>query len=163
MESLQTITETPKLVFREMPKTPDPDEMRKGLVEERKKTGTGVLTTTPKVQIPPLSLYQEIRKRPYSADYFDLGVEWEHWNFPKELSTIENFIKEEIKLQGLTDTVESYQEVITGLEDRIGRRFNERIWHRLDRLTSYINAVKNFRKWQALKSKLEGTSNGEGS
>jgi hypothetical protein len=138
-----------------MPVMPKPDEVREELVKNREGMGKPEITVTPKVKTPPLSLYQDVRKRPYSADYFELGEEWEHWNFPKEFATIEDFIKGEIKDQGLTDTVESYNEIIEGVESKIGKRENEKVWHKLDRLTSYINAVKNFRKWDAIKRKFE--------
>jgi hypothetical protein len=145
----------PQLLFRTAPIIPDPDKVREELVEDRKKAGEPVDRLEEPLKEPPLSLYEQARHRPYSADYFGLGSEWEHWNFPKEFQSIEEFVKGEIKSQVLNDSVDSYKEIVEGLENKIGKRENERVWHRLDRLVSYINAVKNFRKWEGIKRKFE--------
>ena len=143
------------VVFRPMPIVPTPTEVRETLLEERSKEGKPVDEAITEKKVPPLSLYEHINKRPYSADYFGIAHMWERWNFPKELAAIEDFVKGEIKGQVLNDSVESYKEIVENLENKIGKRANERIWHKLDRIVTYINAIKNFRKWEAIKRKME--------
>ena len=150
---------TPSVVFREpqILEQPDPKEVAK------ERSGASLPTLgefKPAVKTPPLSIYQGVKGRPYSADYFDLGNTWEHWNFPKELESIENFIKGEIKDYNLTDSVESYKEVINKLESKIGKRENEKVWSKLDRLVSYIKAIDNTRRWELRKKQLEEAISG---
>ena len=148
----------PQVLFRQAPIIPDQVEVRKEMVEDRKKAGKPVDEVEVLLKDPPLSLYEQARKKPYSAEYFELGDTWDNWNTPKEFQVIEEFVKGEIKSQVLNDSVESYKEIVENLENKIGKRENERVWHRLDRLVSYIKAVQNFRKWENIKRKFEDLS-----
>ena len=110
----------------------------------------------PPIKIPPLNLYHQVRGHPYSVDYFDLGTHWEFANYPQEIQTIEDFVGKEIKRMGLENTIESYQEIIAKLKEKIGISDNERTWHKLDKLVAYIKALKGIKKWEDKKLQIEG-------
>lgn len=157
-ESLETTTEVPGIVFRQAPPITNPTELREQLVKAREGiTVGGQKTDVVSLKTPPFSIYENIRKHPYSVEYFELGPEWEYRNHPKEIAFIEDFVKGEIKAFRLTDSIDSYKEIIDSLENKIGRRENEKPWSRLDRLTSYIRALQNVRKWQVVKQGLEAS------
>ncbi len=152
------INTPPSIVFREpqVLDVPDPQDIA------RERSGSAPPTLgefKEPTRTPPLSIYKEIKGKPYSAEYFNLGKNWETWNFPKELEAIEMFVTGEIKISNLTDSTEAFKEIITKLENKIGRRENEKTWSRLDRLVSYIRAIENTRKWNLRKTQLEEGSN----
>ena len=111
----------------------------------------------PPLKVPPLSLYPQVKGKPYSVDYFDLGVNWEFSNYPQEIQTIEEFVGEEISKLGLENTIESYKEIISKVAAKVGLSENERTWHKLDKIVGYIKALKNIKKWEDKKLKIEGT------
>lgn len=161
-ETSETDSNSPGVVFREAAPIPTVEEAREAVLKSRSEQTKEMTTEVkPAPKTPPLSLYKHIRGRPYSSDYFGLGPHWERWNLPKEIESIEGFVKEEIKKFGLNDSVESYEEIVEALEQRIGKRPTERVWHKLDRLVSYIRAVNSERKWAARKIFLEKGLNGE--
>lgn len=137
------------VIFRELPKPELPNTI--GVDGDK---GEQVGEVAKPLKTPPLSIYKDVRSKPYTAEYFNLP-DWEHWNVPKEIATIEEFVLGEIKDQSLTDTVDSYREIVDKLETRIGKRENEKVWHKLDRLVSYIKAVQNARKWSAKVKEFE--------
>ena len=111
----------------------------------------------PPLKVPPLSLYPQVKGKPYSVDYFDLGSSWEFSNYPQEIQIIEEFVGEEIKNLGLENTIESYKEIISKVAAKVGLSENERTWHKLDKIVGYIKALKNIKKWEDKKLKIEGT------
>jgi hypothetical protein len=161
-ENGKTKTDSPGVVFREAPPVVPAEDTRKEILKARENTIKEMKEEVkPPPKIPPLSLYERLRGRPYSSEYFDLGNHWERWNFPKEITTIEDFVRGEIKKFKLNDSVESYHAILGTLEQRIGTRPTERVWHKMDRLVSYIRAITNERKWSERKASFEKGLNGE--
>ena|SRR3990167_10369208 len=163
MEDLPTIIPSPQgVTFRERADIPNPDKQREQIIEDRKNQTKEMPNEvkTP-VKVPPLSLYERIRHKPYSVDYFDLGLSWQFSNFPQEIETIENFVRDEIQKYSLENSTQSYRDILAKLESAIGIKPTERVWKKMDRLVGYIKASQMADKWNKKKREMEVSFSGE--
>lgn len=76
--------------------------------------------------IPPFTKYAEIKKVPYSADYFNvkyynkLSPELDHKDVFKNISEVERYVSERIKDGKLKDDVTTYQQILDAVKRTLG-------------------------------------------
>ena len=149
----------PGVIFRETPQPTSKEETKPGVA-------SGMQTPEMKEEIknppkePPFTYYERLRGRPYSVDYFNLGLNWWFSNFPQEIETIEGFVRDEIQKYSLENSTQSYRDILAKLESVIGIKPTERGWKKMDRLVGYIKARQQADKWAKKKSEMEVKFNG---
>lgn len=97
---------------------------------------------------PTLSIWAEINGVPYTAEHFGMSAFMGDPVFSdvsEEVSTLDNFIRNEISDRGLQDTPASYQEIIKSIEEQIGKYENEKPLDRFKRISTAASAIARLR------------------
>lgn len=154
---MDTIENPVSVTFRTPPTLASTDEQRQTIIENREnQTKEMPNEVKPNVKVPPLSIYETVKGRPFSAEYFGMGNSWQFWNYPKEIAIIEDFVQSEIKTKNLTDTIDSYKDIVASLESKLNLAPTEKLWSKLDKVVSYIKALQMQHKWQNKINQMEG-------
>lgn len=111
---------------------------------------------------PPLSIYEKMRERPYTAEYFKL-TDWDALTdeldvlgTKEKARTVEEWVKEKIKREKLEDTTETYNEILDQYKDELGIKKTLKNDEKLDRIVKYIALLKKQRKLDERKRELLG-------
>lgn len=101
-----------------------------------KESHTEVETNVP---VPYLD-YEQSQGKPYLADHFHLGDTWNDpvGGFPKEISTISNYIEDKIRSGQSANSLSAVQQLLKGLEKVTNTTTEERAVIKLETLSAYV-------------------------
>lgn len=89
---------------------------------------------------PPYLDYEAQNSKPYMAEYFELGDNWNDkmGGFSTELSTINNYIEQKIKSGDIGNSIEAVRREIKSLEKINNLKGEERPVVKIEILSAYI-------------------------
>lgn len=65
----------------------------------------------------PIALHEEVKGKPYSAEYFELGEIWaDHGSLESDLKAIDSYYRERVASGNLKDGVETFKSLIRDAE-----------------------------------------------
>ena len=137
-------------------------EGRKGFVAKPDGDASPENVTERKEVVPPLSIYEKMRGKPYSAEYFKIDV-WDELTDELDIDglkgkarTVDEWIREKIKREKLEDNVDTYKTVLEQYKDELNIHKTLRNDEKLDRIVKYIALLKKQRKLDERKRELLG-------
>lgn len=111
-------------------------------VNEEKSDSKSPIVIKSKIE-PPLSNYRDVNGKPYTASYFDIGSD-EMPMIAGTLSRIEKYISSQIDKRGLTDTTESYDNLMQELFDTLGLEKTQRSDISIDKIIKLIDLLEKY-------------------
>jgi hypothetical protein len=136
-------------------KEPQPTKEPKVIVSDAK-------TEKQKEPEPQLSIYEKIKRRPYTADFFKIN-EWDSLDGELDVDgirsmvkDIESFIGKEISKKQLEDTTESYRYLIDKYSKELGILPTETYLSKIKRLSTYFDLIGKQMKLEEKRRKLIG-------
>jgi len=101
---------------------------------------------------PPLEVWSQVNGMPYTAKHFDVNV----WNSHAERSVraIEGFVMDEITKKGLDPTIDSYHEIMRGIDGFLALSPNTAKNVRFDKVVDYVNLFTKYNRIEQKKKKL---------
>lgn len=94
-------------------------------------------------------IYQELTKQPYAVKYLDLKHYYSDDSFPEvreQAAALDQYVIQQAKNRGLTDSDASYTEVINALFKEIGKSANEDPTKTLKRLSTAAGAISRLQE-----------------
>lgn len=115
---------------------------------------------------PPLSIYQDVKNRPYTVDYLGIKDTWHIYknsghgemvypHLDKKVGVIEAFIKQEVKNNFLDDSTESSKTVMDLLNKQLNFSTIEDPIKKVGKIYTWIRLNNRSKAIDALKKKLE--------
>ena len=99
---------------------------------------------------PPLSQYESVHNMKYTVKYFNLPDVFkmpdnplDRYDLKNNILRLENFIKFQTQSRNIPDTLQSYQEILNGLLEKIGGTADGEMPHIIiSRLGNYIKYIQ---------------------
>ena len=97
--------------------------------------------------LPPLSCYKKVNAETYTEHFFNIS----DISYSNEVDIIENFIFNQIEKLNLEDTIDSYEEIINHIIEKLEISKNETLKSKIVKITNYINLLnRNITKEERL-------------
>lgn len=93
---------------------------------------------------PGVFTYEAVHGHPLTADYFEIKTFWDSptANKQDEIKEVDSWVQTKAQERNLQDKRESYQEIVDGILEQIGRSDNEKPEATFERVKTAIQATK---------------------
>ncbi len=95
---------------------------------------------------PPLTIYEQENKKPFCAEYFQLG---DHWGEFEEITPIENYLKGEVSEGRMENSLAAAKAKLKSIEKMVNLDPSERQVVKLGKILAYVkflNETKNIER-----------------
>lgn len=114
------------------------------VVQGGKNTPPDTSSVVDKSGEPGLFTYQAVKGLPFTVKHFNLDAFYDNKSYPEmkeAIEKIDKWVQDKAKERGLTDSQESYQEIIDEILSQIGKSENEKSYNTFERIKSAVEAL----------------------
>lgn len=151
-ESTETLSENINLV-RAVPQFTSPEL---GSPEKTVKLDTLIPEASTE---PPIESFEHKKGYPYITEKYGISDLYQHMNLDNEVKTIDSYVLSQITKDSLQSTKKSYDSIVEKIEQEIGIDPNLDYAKRIEKLSAYINILKEQQRIEALKKEFNDSSN----
>lgn len=108
---------------------------------------------------PPIESFEHKKGYPYITEKYGISDLYQHMNLDNEVKTIDSYVLSQITKDSLQSTKKSYDSIVEKIEQEIGIDPNLDYAKRIEKLSAYINILKEQQRIEALKKEFNDSSN----
>lgn len=125
---------------------------------EEKQVATAPVGSIPQIDRTPK---EEVRDRPYSAEYFDvpdwgtllLEPKLDVYGLAKKVAFIDGFISDQLLSNSMKVDKQSFAEILSDIEKNLGVDVKNTVNHRIERVYGFLNLLNSTKKKEELRKK----------
>lgn len=103
----------------------------------------------------PIALYQELKGKPYSADYFEMGSLWnDHPSWGEDLSAIDSYYRSKVASGEFQDSKDSYLALIKEAEKATNTK-NASTNLKVAKIAEFVRFMEKMDKIETERSKWQ--------
>lgn len=150
-ESTETSSENINLV-RTVPQFTAPEP---GPAEKIVKLDTLIPEATTE---PPIESFEHKNGFPYLTKKYGISDLYQHMNLDTEVKAIDSYVLSKITTDSLQSTKASYDSIVSSLETELHIDPNLDFAKRIEKLSAYVNILKEEQRIAALKKEFNGST-----